>query len=177
MIIQDSNGNRIRVTYNGDQSGRIDYITDTLNRKIKFYYETDANANPDKLVAVTIPGMAENSEIQTVRFYYQDLPLNSAGKFNGQITAPANIRVLQYVYMPATRTGYKYEYNTNYGMIRKITRQAGMNASTTATNTTGTLTEGTFAASTEYDYPDGSTVLNDVPKYTRRTDDWQGRTA
>ncbi len=177
LIIQDNNGNRIRVAYNADQSGRIDTIIDTLNRKIQFYYETDANGNPDKLVAVTIPGMAENSEIQTVRFYYQDLPLNSAGKFNGQITAPANIRVLQYVYLPAARTGYKYEYNTNYGMIRKITRQVGMNASTTATNTTGTLTEGTFAASTGYDYPDGSTALDDVPKYTKRTDDWQGRTA
>lgn len=177
LIIQDSNGNRIRIAYKADQSGRIDFITDTLNRKIKFYYETDASGNPDKLVAVTIPGMDENSEIQTVRFYYQDLPLNSAGKFNGQITAPATMRVLQYVYIPATKTGYKYEYNTNFGMIRKITRQAGMTASTTVTNITGTLNEGTFAASTEYDYPDGSTVLSDVPKYTKRTDDWQGRTA
>ncbi len=177
LIIQDSNGNRVRIAYKADQSGRIDYITDTLNRKIQFYYENDTNGNPDKLVAVTIPGMTENSEIQTIRFYYQDLALNSAGKFNGQITAPATIRVLQYVYMPATKTGYKYEYNTNYGMIRKITRQVGMTAGTTGTNSTGILTQGTFAASTEYEYPDGSTVLDDVPKYTRRTDDWQGRTA
>ncbi|MEP6900602.1 MAG: RHS repeat-associated core domain-containing protein [Actinomycetota bacterium] len=177
IIIQDSNGNRIHIAYKSDQSGRIDYVTDTLNRKIQFYYETDANGNPDKLVAVTIPGMTENSEIQTVRFYYQDLTLNSAGKFNGQITAPTSIRVLQYVYLPATKTGYKYEYATNYGMIRKITRQVGMTAGTTATNTTGTLTEGIFAASTEYDYPDGATALDDVPNYTKRTDDWQGRTA
>jgi RHS repeat-associated protein len=177
LIIQDSNGNRIRITYKADQSGRIDFVRDTLNRVIKFYYENDANGNPDRLAAITIPGLSENSEIQTVRFYYQDLTLNSAGKFNGQITAPANLRVLQYVYLPATRTGYKYEYDLNYGMIKKIIRQVGMTASTTAVNTTGILTEGLFAASTEYDYPNGATALDDVPKYTKRTDDWQGRTA
>ncbi|MBS1792701.1 MAG: RHS repeat protein [Acidobacteria bacterium] len=177
VVIQDSNGNRIRVAYRADQSGRIDYVVDTLNRKIKFYYENDANGSPDKLVAVTIPGLSENSEIQTARFYYQNLTLNAAGKFNGQITAPVSIRVLQYVFIPATRSGYKFEYDANFGMIRKITRQVGMTAGTTSLNTTGTLSEGVMAASTEYNYPDGSTVLNDVPKYSRRTDDWQGRTS
>ena len=79
--------------------------------------------------------------------------------------------------MPATKTGYKYEYHPYYGMIKKITRQVGMSGDTTATNTTGTLTEGIFAALTEYNYPDGSTAQPDVPKYTKRTDDWAGRTA
>ncbi len=178
VIVQDSNGNRVRIAYKTDQSGRIDFITDTLNRKIKFYYETDAGGNPDKLVTVTIPGMGTNEEIQTVRFYYETMPLQSGGFVNtAQVTAPASIRVLKYVYMPATKTGYKYEYHSYYGMIKKITRQVGMSADTTATNTTGTLTEGIFAASTEYDYPSGSTAQSDVPKYTKRTDDWAGRTS
>ena len=153
-MIQDSNGNRIRITYKNDQSGRIDFITDTLNRQIKFYYETDASGNPDKLVTVTIPGMGTNDTIQTVRFYYETLPLQAGGfESTAQVTAPSTIQVLQYVYMPATKTGYKYEYHSYYGMIKKITRQVGMSGSTTATNQTGTMTEGIFAASTEYDYP------------------------
>ncbi len=177
VMIQDNNGNRVRINYKADQSGRIDFITDTLNRQIKFYYENNTNGNPDKLVAVTIPGINTNDEIQTVRFYYEDMTLSSAGKFSGQITAPPTIRVLRYVYMPATNTGYKYDYHSNYGMIKKITRQVGMIGSTTATNQTGTLTEGAFAASTEYNFSDGSTALEDVPKYTKRTDDWAGRTS
>lgn len=176
--IQDSNGNRIRIAYKSDQSGRIDFITDTLNRQIKFYYENDANGNPDKLVTVTIPGMETNEEIQTVRFYYDEMPLPTDGFVSGSIvTAPSMIRVLKYVYMPATKTGYKYEYHPKFGMIKKITRQVGMSGSTSATNTTGSLTEGILAASTEYDYPSGVPAVTDVPKYSKRTDDWQGRTS
>lgn len=180
LIIQDSNGNRIRIGYKSDQSGRIDYIIDTLNRYIRFYYENDTNGNADKLVAVTIPGMGANEEIQTVRFYYEDnFQLYSTGKFIGQITAPATIRVLKYVYMPSTKTGFKYDYHPNYGMIKKITRLAGMTVSNPNSMTaTGMVTDdGVSAATTEYNFPDGSTALADVPKYTKRTDDWQGRTS
>jgi len=179
-LIRDSNGNRIQIAYKSDQSGRIDYIFDTLGRRIKFYYENDTNGNPDKLVAVTIPGMGTNEEIQTVRFYYEDdFALNSTNKFTGQITAPATVRILKYVYMPTTKTGFKYDYHSNYGMIKKITRLAGMIVSDpTSLTTTGIVTDdGISAATTEYNFPDGSTTLADVPKYTKRTDDWQGRTA
>jgi hypothetical protein len=177
VMMQDNNGNQIRIAYKSGQSGRIDYINDTLNRRIKFYYENDTSGNPDKLVAVTIPGMGVGEEIQTVRFYYEDMTLTSAGKFIGQITAPASIRVLRYVYMPSTKTGYKYDYHLNYGMIKKITRLAGMTVSNAASlTTTGTvITDGVSAATTEYNYPDGSTALTDVPKYLKRTDDWIGR--
>jgi RHS repeat-associated protein len=176
--IRDRNGNYITIAYKNDQSGRIDYINDTLSRKIKFYYENDGSGNPDKLIAVTIPGMGANEEIQTARLYYEDLTLPTDGFASpAVVTAPATIRVLKYIFMPTTKTGYKYEYHPKFGMIKKITRQVGMSASTTATNTMGTLTEGIFAASTEYDYPSGSPAVSDVPKYTQRTDDWQGRTA
>ena len=174
--IQDSNGNRISIVYK-DQSGRIDYIRDTLNRYIRFLYEPTGN---QRLIAVTVPGYNGSSQDrQTIRFYYQEnVMLNSTGKFSGTITAPAAIRTLQYVYFPATNTGYKYDYNTNFGMISKISQLHGMTVSTTAADQTGTVTsEGTAAATTEYNYPDGSTPLTDAPKYTQRTDDWAGRTA
>jgi RHS repeat-associated protein len=180
VVLQDNNGNRVRVAYKSDQSGRIDYINDTLNRVIKFHYGTDAAGNANKLVAVTIPGMNANQELHTVRFYYQNLTLNAQTAFSGQVTADtAPIQVLRFVYFPATKTGFKYDYHPNYGMIKKITRLVGMSVSdATATTATGTVTsEGTWAATTEYDFPNGSTAISDVPKYTKRTDDWQGRTS
>ncbi|MCW5955995.1 MAG: RHS repeat protein [Pyrinomonadaceae bacterium] len=177
--IRDRNGNILRITYKNDQSGRIDYITDTLNRLIKFYYENDSNGNPDKLIAISIPGLGTNEEIQTVRFYYETVALNSAGKFTGQITAPSSIRVLRWVFMPSTKTAFKYEYNSNYGMIKKIERRVGVTVSDpTSTTAMGSVTnEGAWAASTEYNYPDGTTALSDVPKYSKRTDDWYGKTS
>ena len=179
VIIQDNNGNRIQIAYKDNLTGRIDYIRDTLNRNIKFYYGTDTANNPDKLVAVTIPGLTANDEIQTVRLYYQNLTLNTQSAFSGQVTAPTiPIQILSYVYFPSTKTGFKYEYHPNYGMIKKITRYVGMTADSTATNTTGTITsDGSWAASTEYDYPSGTTAITTAPKYTKRTDDWQGRAA
>lgn len=174
--IRDRNGNYITIAYK-NQTPKIDYINDTLDRRIKFYYENDSvTGAPDKLVTVTIPGMGASEEIQTVRFYYDQMTLQSGGFSSGAaVTAPTMIRVLKYVFMPATKTGYKYDYHPKYGMITKITRQVGMSGSTTDYDTTGTLSEGLFAASTEYNYPDGNTALNDVPKYDKRTDDWQGR--
>ena len=185
LIVQDRNGNRIKVNYKTDYSGRIDFITDTLNRKIKFYYENDTNGNPDKLVAVTIPGMGTNEEIQTVRFYYEDnfalTPKTSQGGFESSsvVTAPSTIRVLKYIYFPSTKSGFKYDYHSNYGMITKISRMVGMSVSNeTSLTATGTVTnDGSWTATTEYNYPDGNTTVTDVPKYTKRTDDWQGRTA
>lgn len=174
LIMQDNNGNRLRIAYKADQSGSIDYITDTLNRRIKFYYEAVSGA-ADKLVAVTIPGTT--GEIQTVRFYYEDLTLQSGGFVSGStVTAPATVRTLKYVYMPATKTGYKYEYNSYFGMINKITRFVGITADSTLTSATGSITnEGLYAASTEYNYPT-TTGVTDEPKYTTRTDNWQGNT-
>ena len=175
--IRDNNGNRIRIAYRQDQSGSIDHITDTLNREIKFYYQPVSGAS-DKLVAVTIPGISANSEIQTVRFYYEDLTLQTGGFASGAtVTAPTTVRTLKYLYFPATKTGYKYEYNSYFGMIKKITRYVGMTASGTSTSETGSITsDGLFAASTEYNYP-STTGVSDVPKYTTRTDDWQGNTS
>lgn len=174
--IRDRNGNYITIAYK-NHTPKIDYINDTLDRRINFYYENDSTTGaPDKLVTITIPGMGVGDEIQTVRFYYDQLTFESGGfTSNSAVTAPTTIRVLKYVFMPATKTGYKYDYHPKYGMITKITRQVGMSGSTDEETTTGQLNEGIFAASTEYNYPTGNTALNDVPKYDKRTDDWQGR--
>ncbi|HEX9929489.1 MAG TPA: hypothetical protein VGB02_13205, partial [Pyrinomonadaceae bacterium] len=180
-VIQDRNGNQIHIVYK-DQSGRIDYIRDTMNRYIKFYYEDIPNSSEKQLVAVTVPGFNGSGERQTIRFYYKDITIDYQGKFAGQVTAPSgNVRVLEYVYFPSTQTGYRYYYHPNFGMINKIEQFRGMSVNSTATNATGSVTsDGAWAASTSYNYPTTplqGTNFTDVPKYTQRTDDWHGRTS
>ena len=55
----------------------------------------------------------------------------------------------------------------------------GITASTTSTSSTGTVTEGTntTAATTTYDYYTSANAISDVPTFTRRTDEWAGRTS
>jgi len=170
--IQDPNGNQIDVVYK-DGKNSIDHIRDTLGRDIKFYYDS---ADSTKLVAVTVPGFDGNSERQTIRFYYEDLSLNFAGKFSGYPTGPTSYRALRYVYFPSTGSGYKYDYHPNFGMITRIAKLTGMTVSGGAVlNSMGSVNTGfTQAATTEYLYPnDGSpTPLTDVPRYTARTDAW-----
>jgi RHS repeat-associated protein len=173
--IQDSNGNFINIAYK-DASGKIDYIRDTMNRYIRFNYESDPE---QRLVSVTVPGFGENSQDrQTIRFYYENINLDVAGRFSGQATAPPTIRTLKFVYFPGTQTGFRYDYHPNFGMIKKISQLRGMEISSALPNVMGAVTsEGTWAATTEYNYPNGSDPLPDVPKYTERTDDWRGRTS
>ena len=102
-----------------------------------------------------------------MRFYYDNLTLDVGTKFGtgATVNAPATIRVLKYVYIPATKTGYRYDYNASFGIISKINRYVGMTASSTSLTASGSITsDGLFAASTEYNY---ETVpqngLTDVP--------------
>ena len=175
-LIQDRNGNQINIAYK-DGKDNIEYIRDTLGRQIKFYYDTAAEK---KLVAVTVPGFNGGAERQTIRFYYEEnVALNYQGKFTGYATAPATYRALKYVYFPSTGAGYRYDYHPNFGMITKISKLTGMAVTGNSLTSTGSVTaDGATASTTEYTYPnDGSqTPLTDVPKYTQRTDDWQGRT-
>lgn len=170
--INDRNGNVINIAYRSEHTGAIDYINDTLNRRIKFYYDTSNN-----LLAITVPGKETNQEIQTVRFYYENRTLYTGGfSATSQVTMPTGpIKVLKYVYLPATKTGYKYEYNDYFGMIKQITRFVGMAVSTTATSDMGSITDGLSAATTVYTYPT-ATGISDVPTYTSRIDNWQGNT-
>jgi len=181
--ITDINGNFITINYlTDDQVGKISSIRDTLGRDIVFHYDTTTEQN---LISVTVPGY-DNSAIprQTIRFYYQSLTLSTTGRFDGTINAPPSQTVLKYVYFPGTKTGFRYDYSANFGMIYKIIQLQGMQVSTTDPDQAGTVTEtpGSYleSATTQYNYPGtGSTslgsALDDIPKYNTRTDDWIGR--
>ena len=177
--IVDRNGNYITITYVNNVGPRIDNIKDTLGRYIRFYYDSN-----NDLVTITAPGFGTVAERQLIRFYYEDLAINATGLFQSAINvdAPSTTRVIKYIFLPNStegtnaRVGYKYDYSA-YGMIYQIFKQHGMTVSSTSLTQTGTVTnEGLQAARTTYNYPTTANALSDVPNYTRRTDDWAGRT-
>jgi RHS repeat-associated protein len=174
--ITDRNGNYILISYVGGVGPRISTIQDTLGRYVRFYYDT-----ANDLVAVTVPGYAGAAELQTIRFYYQNITINPAGSFTGMTISPSSAtskRVLQYVYFPGTQAGYRYDYSAPYGMIYRTNQLRNMTVSTTLLTSTGSVTSaGQVAAWTEYDYKTVASSLTDAPTYTKRTDEWAGRTS
>lgn len=180
---RDRNGNFIDIAYLADdQVGKLAYIKDTLGRYISFHYE---DTSEQKLVAVSVPGYNDSiTPRQTIRFYYEDKPLQWTNRFDGTITAPNSIRTLKYVYFPGTNAGYRYDYSNYFGIIYKITQLRNMQVTSDSPAQTGSVIEGSYqeAAWTRYNY--GGTdiqppppTLTDVPKYNKRIDDWAGRTA
>lgn len=188
--ITDRNGNMLNIAYvQGDAQGKIAYIRDTLNRYINFYYET--GTSDKKLVAITVPGFNGGAERQTIRFYYEDLTLQTTGRFEETATviAPTTaIKVLKYVYFPGTQTGFRYDYSPYFGVIHKIWQLRGMTVNSPTLTETGTVSDNpavdpsNWAAWTRYNYPATSAELpavplDDVPTFAWRKDDWQGRTS
>jgi RHS repeat-associated protein len=182
--IVDVQGNYITIAYlANDQVGKISTITDTLGRVITFHYD---NTTDQKLIAVSVPGYNNSTTPRiAIRFYYETLTLQTANRFDGTITAPASVPVLRHIYMPGSKTGYRYDYSSYYGMIYKVTQLHGMEVSNPDnTSEMGSVTNtSTYveAASTRYNYAGTditppSPTLTDVPKYNARTDDWIGRT-
>lgn len=171
--IIDRNGNYILISYVGGVGPRISSVQDTLGRYIRFYYSAT-----NDLVAVTVPGYGGGADRQAIRFYYETININPAGSFN-VVTFPtgaSTARVIRYINFPGTQTGHRYDYSS-YGMIYRITKLRQMSVSYAGLDQTGTVTsEGQMAASTEYNYPVAPANLSDAPDYTRRTDDWAGRT-
>ena len=177
--IVDRNGNFVLISYLNGVGPKISSIQDTLGRYVTFFYA----ANGD-LVTITAPGLTNQPDRQVARFYYETITINTSGLFQSAIhvNAPATTRVIRYIYFPnATESGnahlgFRYDYSA-YGMIYQIAKLRGMTVDSTATNQTGTVTsEGLEAARTTYNYPTTANSLSDVPAYTRRTDDWAGRT-
>lgn len=171
--ITDHNGNYIDISYLNNAGPKIFTITDTLSRYITFHY------SGEDLIAVTAPGYDNGAARQVVRFYYETIQLPSSGMFhpNVQVTCPTSARVLRYVYLPGTQSGYRYDYSA-YGMIRTSYQLRSMTVNTTSLTSMGWVeSEGAVAASSQYNYPVSFTNdLTDAPKYTTRTDDWAGRT-
>lgn len=167
--ITDRNGNFVKIEYRDGVGPLISTITDTMGRYVRFRYQGN------DLVSVTVPGYAGGADRQTVRFYYEQLPI--AGTFTTDRQAPPSARVIRYVYFPGTQSGYRYDYST-YGMIYQINDLRGMTVSTTDPEVMGSVTsEGQTAATTTYNYPTTPALLTDAPTYTQRTDDWAGRTS
>lgn len=176
--ILDRNGNYILISYVNGVGPKISTITDTLGRYIHFYYASNGD-----LVTITQPGLG-TSDVQTIRFYYTDVTLGT-GLFDSSISvnSPSSVHTLEYVYLPTSsetngaHTGYKFEYSP-YGMTRRLTEYRGMTASTNSTTSAGTvsISGASVAAQTTYNYPESAQALTDVPTYSRRTDDWAGRT-
>jgi len=177
--IVDRNGNYVLISYVNGVGPKISSIQDTLGRFVTFFYA----ANGD-LVTITAPGLTNQPDRQLIRFYYQDITVNQSGLFQAgiHVNAPATTRVVKYIYLPSAtesgdvHLGYRYDY-TAYGMMYQIAKLHGMTVDSTATNQTGSVTaEGLQAALTTYNYLINPSSLADVPAYTRRTDDWAGRT-
>lgn len=180
--ITDRNGNYILISYVNGVGPRINTIQDTLGRYVRFYYDSN-----NDLVTITMPGLTGQSDLQVMRFYYDNLTLPS-GLFGSGINVdkPATARVLKYVYLPASGEGsssssgdlgYRFDYSA-YGMIYQIVKFQGMTGSTTSTSSTGSVTEGsnTIAATTTYDYYASASGISDLPTFAHRTDEWAGRT-
>ena len=183
----DRNGNYLTISYLQNSSppnthgGRIDKIVDTLGREIIFNYDNNPNVAEKKLLSISVPGLGGENRIEVIRFFYENVPFQPQGRFDGtigvfgQTTVPATLNVLRYVYFPGTKMGYKYDYSTHFGMIYKITQLAGMQVSET-----GVTNDGQWVNWTKYNYPGTNgtppgSSLSDVPKYNQRTDEWQGR--
>ena len=182
-LIMDRNGNYVAINYVNGVGPRIYSIQDTVGRYMRFYYDSN-----NDLVTVTTPGLTGQSDLQVMRFYYENLTLPSGLFASGiNVSKPATARVIRNIYLPASAegsgstdgdTGYRFDYS-QYGMIYRIVRFSGMTASTTSTSSTGTVTEGTntTAATTTYDYNTSASGLSDVPAFAHRADDWAGRTS
>lgn len=165
--ITDRNGNFILVSYRDGVGPHLSNVQDTMGRYVRFRYQAN------DLVSITVPGYNGGGDTQTIRLYYEALPI--AGTFTTDRVAPPAARVVRYVYFPGSRAGFRYDYST-YGMIFRTVSLRQMTVSTTEEEVMGAVvSEGQVAATTEYDYPTTPALLADAPTYSRRTDDWAGR--
>lgn len=181
--ITDRNGNYISISYVNNVGPRIYSIQDTVGRYVRFYYDSN-----NELVTITKPGLTGQSDLQVMRFYYDNLTIPSGLFASGiNVDQPSTARVLKYIYLPASGegtsssagdVGYRFDYSA-YGMVYQIVKFQGMTASTTSTSSIGTVTEGsnTTAATTKYDYPTSARGLSDLPTFAYREDEWAGRTS
>ena len=183
--ITDPNGNYILITYVNNQGPRIQTITDTLNRAVSFYYDSN-----NLLTAITAPGYNNGSARTLVRFHYHQLALNYS------FTLPAGVRdanpwIVDAIYYPGTGTGYWFNDSDSYstfGMIRKVSERRGMTFSgpdpvppAQGPTAQGTITSaGQVTKDEVYNYPQyvgdtsgtQSTSLPDAPTYTSLVSSW-----
>jgi RHS repeat-associated protein len=186
--ITDNNGNRILISYVGGVGPKISSIEDTLQRHVTFYYASNGD-----LVTIKAPGFNGATRV-VMRLYYSSVSVTTSGLFASSITLgqgiPSSVRAISHIYLPNTvetndaHIGYSFDY-TSYGMMYRAQQFRGMSASWSSDTDAGQPPSGgTQAAVTMYNYEGGtlsdrsipSTGLTDTPSYTKRTDNWAGRT-
>lgn len=169
--VVDRNGNFIQITYLSGGGPRINTITDTLGRTISFRYD-----GAGRLQSIAVRGFTPNTEREVARFYYH--VMTRVHDFADQPDHSQQILVLDRIFLPGTKTGWFFQYSS-YGQIYSVEKLGGMDVDTAS----GAIVNfGQRLALTEYDY--NGTPLNpttnmlfQLPKYTRRTDEWLGNTA
>lgn len=158
--IKDRNGNFISVSYTAE--GRINTITDTLNRVITFNY---INGWLDKITQVWKQGSPSPVTHQWARFEYADKTIDT--NFPGlTVYGPAdgvNIKTLTKVRF-ADESCYEFTY-TSWGQVWKVTKLAA---------------DGSVLNYRTYDLPQTGTLAHDdCPRFTVRKDwakYWNGDT-
>jgi RHS repeat-associated protein len=182
--IRSRNGDLLTIAYRNKTTSfkfrwAIDYITDSLGRVIRFYYD----ATTGVLTSITAPDFAGGASERTlVKLDYQTITLQynfGSLTVNGP-TSGTQLSVLRRIYYPQTGLGYLFLDYSTYGMARRISTRKDM------TGAGGAVTDGTEIGYTKYYYTtiDASDPyarnqvgsLNDSPQYTKREEWWQGKT-
>jgi YD repeat-containing protein len=171
--ITDADGNFITITYLNNEGPKVQTITDTLGRVIRFHYD-----GAGLLTAITVPGLGGGERV-AVRLQYQSLTLNYG--FVG-LTAKVRqsaISVLRAIYYPGTNAGYWFgdgDSYSSFGMIRKLSERRGMTFDNAPLNQQGNIGPGTMSRMMVYNYPQSAGApYSDMPTYTQMTEDWAGR--
>lgn len=183
VSIQSRNGNIVTISYKPagvHPKGSIDVITDTLGRTVTFHYygdalsggyqppAGDANNPTGALYSVRVedrgfvPGGTSNKR-ELIRLSYANLPVFPSNLFAAGITvdAPAtSVTAVAGIYYPATGTGYTFDYASSYGMATTIHVRKDM---TSPMN-------GVDVARTTYAFPTTGQSLNNLPRFSSRTE-------
>ena len=161
--ILDTNGNYLQIAYKDSTQGyselALDYVTDTLGRKVQFNY--DANYRLTSITAPGFGGTTQNPVTETVvQFDYQTV--TTSGTFSGLTVergTGSSITMLKHVYYPATGTGFMPTF-TIYGEMNSLSVRRQMS---------GPTSDGVESNHVSFNYPT-SGPLTDAPTFTQRTE-------
>lgn len=168
--IEDANGNQITITYVGNAGPRIQTITDTLNRVITFYYDSN-----NLLTAIKAPALVSGTR-ELVRFHYHQLSLSYGFSGLTTVVRDSSPWVIDAIYYPGTSTGYWFgdsDSDSSYGMLAKVVEQRGMTFSASSLTDMGSVSQGQTTRTETYNYPlTADNSLTDAPTYTSMTESW-----
>jgi hypothetical protein len=134
--ITDANGNYLAIDYLRDAAGkplapRIDTITDSVGRVVRFHYD-----NSERLVAISRPAQGGGRQA-AVRFFYEPRQYYLPA---GQARAPQTYQALTTVFFPGNRSAYVLADYTEYGMPRELREYRAVQVSTPSMVEQGAVT-------------------------------------